>query len=106
MPSIQVIKKNGDRVTIQAAVGQSVMRSVIDSGVDGIEAECGGCLSCATCHAYVAPEWVDRLPAPTEEERSMLECAVDERENSRLTCQIVMTDELDGLEIEVPASQI
>jgi ferredoxin, 2Fe-2S len=73
--------------------------------VAGIAAECGGCLSCATCHVYVSPEWADRLPPPSEEEQVMVECAIEVRDTSRLSCQLTYTDALDGIEIEIPASQ-
>jgi ferredoxin, 2Fe-2S len=105
MPRITFIESTGERKEVEATVGESVMRAAIDNGVDGIAAECGGCLSCATCHAYVGEEWVDRLTPPTEEEQVMVECAIDVRPNSRLTCQIQVTDALDGLVVEIPASQ-
>jgi ferredoxin, 2Fe-2S len=105
MPRITFIDSTGDRKEVDAAVGESVMRVAIDNGVDGLAAECGGCLSCATCHAYVAEDWVDRLPPPSEEEQVMVECAIGVRPNSRLTCQIQVTEALDGLTIEIPASQ-
>jgi len=81
------------------------MKAALDSGVVGIDAECGGCLTCATCHVYVDPDWVSRLAEPTEEERIMVDCAIDVRPNSRLSCQIPLTDALDGLVIEIPATQ-
>jgi len=81
------------------------MRVALSKGVTGIAAECGGCLSCATCHAYIPDEWLRRLPPPSAEETVMVECAVEARHNSRLTCQIVITDELDGLVVQMPAFQ-
>jgi 2Fe-2S ferredoxin len=105
MPRITFIESNGERKEVEAVVGESVMRAAIDNGVDGIAAECGGCLSCATCHAYIAEEWADKLTPPTEEEQVMVECAIDVRPTSRLTCQIPVTDALDGLVVEIPASQ-
>lgn len=105
MPRITFIESNGEHKEVDAAVGDSVMRAAIDNGVDGIAAECGGCLSCATCHAYVAEEWIGRLSPPSEEEQVMVECAIDVRPNSRLTCQIQVTDALDGLVVHIPVSQ-
>jgi 2Fe-2S ferredoxin len=105
MPRLTVTDHQGRSTTIEAAIGQSVMRAVIDSGIDGLVAECGGTLSCATCHAYVSPGWLDRVPAAEDDEKIMIECAIDPRENSRLTCRIVVNEELDGLELEIPASQ-
>jgi len=105
MAQITFIEANGQRKVVKANVGESVMRAALDNGVEGIAAECGGCLSCATCHAYVDPDWADKIPAPSEEERVMVECAIDVRPTSRLTCQLLVTDELDGLVIEIPTSQ-
>jgi len=105
MVQITFIEVNGTRKTVEANVGDSVMRAGIDNGVEGIAAECGGCLSCATCHAYVGPDWADKLPPPSDEERIMIECALEVRPTSRLTCQLLVTDDVDGLVIEVPASQ-
>lgn len=105
MPRITYVLRDGSRRDVEAAAGSSVMRIALDNGVPGIDAECGGCLTCATCHVYVAPEWVDKLVAPTEEERVMVDCAIDVRPNSRLGCQIALTDALDGLVVEIPATQ-
>jgi len=105
MVRIIFTEPNGCRREVDAAVGDSVMQTALNSGVGGILAECGGCLSCATCHAYVPDAWWNRLPEPSEDERRMIECAVDVRPGSRLTCQILITDALDGLEVEIPKSQ-
>jgi 2Fe-2S ferredoxin len=105
MPRITFIEPSGNRVEVDATAGESVMRAATNNAVTGIAAECGGCLSCATCHGYVDLQWIERLPPPSEEEKVMLECAIDPRPNSRLTCQIVVSDELDGLVVEIPATQ-
>jgi ferredoxin, 2Fe-2S len=105
MARITFVEASGERKEVEATLGESVMRAAINNSVNGIAAECGGCLSCATCHAYVDPEWLARLPPPSEEEKVMIECAIDVRPNSRLTCQLTVSDELDGLVVEVPASQ-
>ena len=76
------------------------------NGVPGIDADCGGTLSCATCHVYVDPQWIDRLPAMDDVENDLLENTACERTgNSRLSCQIIVTDELEGLSVEVPERQ-
>jgi 2Fe-2S ferredoxin len=75
------------------------MEAAIDNDIEGITAECGGACACATCHSYVSPEWLARLPKMDDMEDAMLDSAMDRENNSRLTCQITMTGELDGLEI-------
>jgi len=76
------------------------------NGVPGVDADCGGTLSCATCHVYVDPQWIDRLPAMDDVENDLLENTACERTaNSRLSCQIIVTDELEGLSVEVPERQ-
>ena len=105
MAKIVFIDASGKRTEIEAKLGISIMNNAVDNGIEGIDAECGGCLSCATCHGYVAERWHDKIPEAGEDEKVMVECAIDVRPTSRLTCQIVMTEELDGIEIEVPASQ-
>lgn len=106
VPRVIYVLHDGSRFEVETPVGTSVMRAAQADGVRGIEAECGGCLTCATCHVYVDPEWSGRLPEPTDDERIMVDCAIDVRPNSRLSCQIAMTDDLDGLVVEIPASQI
>ena len=104
MPRIVYIEPEGDRVEVEVEEGYSVMEGAIMNGVEGIEAECGGACSCATCHCYVNDEWWDKLPEMDVIEDSMLEAATERRENSRLTCQIPVTEELDGLVLEVAPS--
>ena len=104
MPKIVYIEPEGDRVEVEVEEGYSVMEGAIMNGVEGIEAECGGACSCATCHCYVNEDWWDRLPEMDVIEDSMLEAATERRDNSRLTCQIPVTDELDGLVLEVAPS--
>lgn len=106
MPSITFILKDGTRVEADAPVGLSVMEIANRAGVAAIEGACGGSLACATCHGYVHPDfWEKTLPeggARSEEEEDMLDLAFDVREHSRLTCQILMREDLDGMEIAVP----
>ena len=104
MPRVVYIEDDGTHVEVDVEEGYSVMEGAIMNGVEGIEAECGGACSCATCHCYIPEEWWDKLPKMDVIEDSMLEAATERRSNSRLTCQIPMTDELDGLVLEVAPS--
>ena len=105
MPRVVFVEPTGERRELEAPVGQSLMETARQNAVDGIVAQCGGACACATCHVYVEPSWLDRLPAPQEMERVMLENAWHPRENSRLSCQIGITPELDGLTVTVPEQQ-
>lgn len=106
MPKITYINPDGSEQAIDGRVGDSVMRTGVRSGITGIVAECGGSLSCATCHVYVDKDYLDRVGEPDEFEDEMLEDAESPREeNSRLSCQIQITDELDGLRVEVAPEQ-
>ncbi len=91
---------------IQAKTGQSLMQAAQAAGVPGIEADCGGMLTCATCHVYVHEPFASGLPAPDAEEQGMLEFTAEPRQaNSRLSCQIMLTSALDGLTVDLPTSQ-
>ncbi|MFM0394931.1 2Fe-2S iron-sulfur cluster-binding protein [Paraburkholderia phytofirmans] len=105
MPRITFVLRDGSRRDVEAAVGTSLMKAALDNGVTGIEAECGGCLTCATCHAYVDDEWASRIAGPSDDESVMIECAIDVRSTSRLTCQIPLTEQLDGIVVHIPESQ-
>jgi 2Fe-2S ferredoxin len=105
MGKITVVSATGEQRQLDAAAGDSIMRIVIDSGIEGLVAECGGSMSCATCHVYVSPDWVDKVAPPSDDEEMMVDCALEVRENSRLSCQLIFADALDGLVIEIPASQ-
>jgi ferredoxin, 2Fe-2S len=105
MPRITFIAPDGAARDIAVASGVSVMGTAVAHGIPGIIGECGGLAMCRTCHVYVADEWVDRLALPSEAENEMLECTAGERRpNSRLSCQIEMTQELCGLVVLVPAT--
>jgi 2Fe-2S ferredoxin len=107
MPKITFIKSDGTELVAAAKVGTSLMQAGIDNGVNGIVAECGGCCQCATCHVYVASEWRERLPAISETEDAMLENTVCDRlPESRLSCEIKITAELDGLVVRLPVRQV
>lgn len=95
---INVTDRNGKRHRLEALPGFRVMEIIRDWGLD-IKAECGGACACATCHVHVGEEWTGRLPAPDEEEIDSLDTAFDVEPGSRLSCQIIMSEELDGLEV-------
>ncbi|HQF31510.1 MAG TPA: 2Fe-2S iron-sulfur cluster-binding protein [Hyphomicrobiales bacterium] len=105
MTKIIFITHDGKRHEVEAENGSTVMEAAIRNHVPGIEGECGGACACATCHVYVEPDWQDATgePAPTEED--MLDFAFDVRPSSRLSCQIRIKDELDGLTVRVPERQ-
>ncbi|MBU3070397.1 2Fe-2S iron-sulfur cluster binding domain-containing protein [Aestuariicella sp. G3-2] len=105
MPLINYIEANGNHYEADVAVGESVMQGAVDNMIDGILAECGGACACATCHCYVDEAWVSKIPAPEPQEQDMLEAVVEPKENSRLSCQIVVTEDMDGLTVHLPASQ-
>jgi ferredoxin, 2Fe-2S len=105
MPKIVFIDPDGIRHTAEAQVGITVMETARRLGLRGIVARCGGACACATCHVYVAPVWMARLPPREDMEEGMLESAWEPRPNSRLSCQIEVTEALDGLEVSVPKRQ-
>jgi 2Fe-2S ferredoxin len=107
MPKVTYIDDSGSTRTIDAPDGENVMRVALDNGVEGIVGECGGGLACATCHCYVDAAWFARTGgSASDDERDMLESAAAEvRPTSRLSCQIVMTPELDGLVVHTPERQ-
>jgi 2Fe-2S ferredoxin len=106
MPKVTYIQPNGVARAVDVRAGTTAMEAAVDNDVAGIVAECGGACSCATCHVYVDPAWYDRLPPPDPQESGMLECVLDRRDTSRLSCQIVLTPELDGLVLRVADEQI
>lgn len=106
MPKATYIADDGTRTTLDVEPGNSLMMAAVFDGIDGIEGMCGGCLSCASCHVYVDAAWVDKLPAPSEDELTMLEQTASERRpNSRLSCQIEMSEALDGIVVVMPPRQ-
>ena len=105
MPNITYISPEGSRYEVEAEVGTTVMENAVKNLVPGIEAECGGACSCATCHVYVDEAWVAATGEPEPMEEDMLDFAFDVRPNSRLSCQIKVRDELDGLVVSIPERQ-
>ena len=106
MPKITYVLSEGSRREIEASSGTSVMEAAIRNNVRGIDAECGGCLSCATCHVYVDAAWLAKLSAPEPDESDMLGfVAAEQKPNSRLSCQIKLDASLDGIVVQVPRCQ-
>ncbi|MBL8360728.1 MAG: 2Fe-2S iron-sulfur cluster binding domain-containing protein [Rubrivivax sp.] len=102
------IRANGERVdhAVPARAGQSLMQAAIEANVSGISADCGGLMTCATCHVYVHDDWAERVPPAGDEEVGMLDfVAAERRATSRLSCQITLTDALDGLAADLPPTQ-
>lgn len=102
LPRVIFIQPDGTRECFEARVGATVMDCAVDNGVAGIAAQCGGGCTCSTCHCFVTEPWFARVGEPEGDERDILEYVPERRPNSRLSCQIVLTDALDGIEIEVP----
>ena len=106
MPQVTYVEYGGTRHTIDVPLGENVMRGALYNGIEGIVGECGGGLACATCHCYVEESWADKLDPPSEAEQQMLESAASEvKPNSRLSCQMAVTDALDGLVVDLPEKQ-
>jgi 2Fe-2S ferredoxin len=101
MPTITVIARNGDARAVEAENGLSLMEVIRDNGFDELLALCGGCCSCATCHVYVDGGFADKVPAMGEDENDLLESTDSRNESSRLSCQIPVTDALDGLTVTI-----
>jgi 2Fe-2S ferredoxin len=105
MPKVTYIEFNGTAHPIDVPVGLSVMQGAVNNNVPGIDADCGGECACATCHVYIEPEWLEKTGKPNAQEASMLSFAATAQDNSRLSCQIEMTEALDGLVLRMPEGQ-
>lgn len=105
MPQITFIDHAGEKRTVNAEVGATVMEAAIKNAVPGVVAECGGACACATCHVYVAQEWKATTGEPSHMEEDMLDFAYDVRPTSRLSCQIRITEAMDGLTVTTPERQ-
>ncbi|GGC15907.1 ferredoxin [Novosphingobium endophyticum] len=97
---------DGEETRVDSPVGETVMRVAVEAGIPGIVGDCGGNLSCATCHCYVDPAWGSSLPNMSADEETMLESALDVTLESRLSCQIVVTAELEGIRLMIPESSL
>ena len=107
MAKITYVEHNGTEHVVEVATGLTVMEGARDNNIPGIEADCGGACACSTCHVYVDAAWVDKLPAKDDMEEDMLDFAYQpDPATSRLTCQLKVTDALDGLRVKMPVKQI
>tara|TARA_B100000029_G_scaffold81214_1_gene72286 strand:- start:972 stop:1292 length:321 start_codon:yes stop_codon:yes gene_type:complete len=105
MPKITYIEYNGKSHEIEVANGLSVMEGAVQNNIPGIDADCGGSCACATCHVYIDKKWFDKLQKKESAEEDMLDMAFEPNKFSRLTCQITVTDELNGLVVKMPSKQ-
>ena len=105
MPKITFIDQKGNLKTIDVANGLTVMEGAVQNNVPGIDADCGGSMACATCHVYVEDSWFNKIPKAEDAENDMIDMAYNPKKNSRLSCQIIVSDELDGLVVTTPEKQ-
>ena len=105
MTKITYIQHNGKSHTINVDNGLTVMEGAVQNDIPGIDADCGGSMACATCHVYVKEEWLNKIPKAEDAEIDMIDMAYEPKKNSRLSCQIIVSDELDGLEVTTPEKQ-
>ena len=105
MAKITYIEHNGKLHTVDVSNGLTVMEGAVQNDIPGIDADCGGSMACATCHVYVKEEWLDKLPKKEDGEEDMLDMAFEPKKNSRLSCQLIVSEELDGLTVNIPSKQ-
>ena len=105
MSKITYIENNNKEHTIDVPNGNSVMEGAVQNDIPGIDADCGGSMACATCHVYVDEKWYEKIPLKDEGEQDMLDMAYEPNKNSRLSCQIIVTENLDGLVVRLPSKQ-
>ena len=105
MPKIIYNDFSGNQKEIEVPNGLSVMEGAVQNNIPGIDADCGGSMACATCHVYVKEEWLNKLKKMENGERDMIDMAYEPKKNSRLSCQLIISDELDGLEVTTPLKQ-
>ena len=106
MAKITYIENNGKSHTVDVAEGLTVMEGAVQNNIPGIDADCGGGMACATCHVYVKDEWFDKINKKSEGEDDMIDQAYEPKKSSRLSCQIQVSSEIDGLEVHLPEKQI
>ena len=106
MAKITYIENNGKSHTVEVAEGLTVMEGAVQNNLPGIDADCGGGMACATCHVYVKDEWFDKINKKSEGEDDMIDQAYEPKKSSRLSCQIQVSPEIDGLEVHLPGKQI
>ena len=105
MPKITYVEYNGTNHTVDVQNGLTVMEGAVQNSIPGIDADCGGSMACATCHVYVKEDWFDKINKKNEGEDDMLDQAYEPKKNSRLSCQIIVSDDLDGLVVDMPEKQ-
>ena len=105
MAKINYIDHSGNKIEINVENGLTVMEGAVQNDIPGIDADCGGGMACATCHVYVKEDWFNKIPKKEDGEEDMLDMAFEPKTNSRLSCQIVVSDEIDGLEVSIPSKQ-
>jgi len=105
MPTVTYIEASGASHEVNIDSGTSLMQGAVDNMIEGIVAECGGSCSCATCHCYLEESWIDKVEPASEMEKDLLDCVTDPKDNSRLSCQVNVTDAHDGLVVHLPESQ-
>tara|TARA_Y100000992_G_scaffold285077_1_gene235742 strand:+ start:173 stop:493 length:321 start_codon:yes stop_codon:yes gene_type:complete len=106
MTKITYIEHNGTSHTVDVSNGLTVMEGAVQNDIPGIDADCGGSMACATCHVYVKDDWFNKLPKKNEGEDDMIDQAFEPNKSSRLSCQIQVSDNLDGLKVYLPEKQI
>ena len=105
MPKITYKDNSGNSQTIEVENGLSVMEGAIQNNIPGIDADCGGSMACATCHVYVEEKWLNKIQKAEEAEEDMIDMAFEPKKNSRLSCQLIISEELDGLTVTTPSKQ-
>ncbi len=106
MIKVTFVEANGNRIEAMAKAGDTLMQAAVGAGVVAIAAECGGACACGTCHCVLSQDWFDRVPAPAPDEADMLDFVIDPQPTSRLSCQVVIDKDMQGIEVQVPDSQI
>jgi 2Fe-2S ferredoxin len=105
MPKITYISHDKKKNTVEVPIGLTVMEGALQNNIQGIDADCGGSMACATCHVYVSENWLNKIEKIHDAEQDMLDMAYEPKKNSRLSCQIIVSDDLDGLEVTTPIKQ-
>ena len=105
MPKITYKDQKGNSKTIEVNNGLTVMEGAVQNNITGIDADCGGSMACATCHVYVEESWFNKLPDPEDAEKDMIDMAYEPKKNSRVSSQMIVTDEIDGLTVKTPEKQ-
>ena len=106
MPKITYIDVSGEERTVEVKNGLTVMEGAVQNNIPGIDADCGGGMACATCHVYVNDEWFNKIPKAEDGEQDMIDMAYEPKKNSRLSCQLIVSDDLEGLVVMTPSKQI